>query len=342
MRVEKSGQARSKDATDDSQRVEVLVPLERRSPLNDVPPPLKRAVAGYLTFTDATRLKLVSMGVALSLRDDRRLTIVGEAFVGGNRLILELAALDAQIAQAAATRDRRCLPSLRREPDTHLAKRALTAARLQALEPEFEVIAIHFSTAAGGRQAPQAAPHLTAPDRLLYGAWHNAIYDGEVAVVRHSLNAFLNLSPSLIPNGRKIARLLGPRGIDPLQSIGGRRTGICDEPERNRYDALRAYVSEIAGANSLSTDQKIRLCDFVRHASDCGNFAVASSILLGVQDAAAPPELKAAIFAAILGRSGGIPACVDGICEKLATLTALPGRGAWINARIAELERLKG
>lgn len=257
---------------------------------------------------------------------------------------------------------------LRERESEKAALKAQLAKSMQALEPDIEGVVFHFASERlkGPRpvKGPDAAAQAISPPDKTGRKFHKAIDKGnvdkgDVELLRAGLREFLSLPARLMPNARKVAWLREPQGMCTLEFFGQYPCGRLSRREQGQYQAIMAYVDEIVSSQYLSPSEKRQVCvrlelsrldqsgveklvelDVVRHAVSHNNPAVAASILLGIHDSSAEPELKQYLLAAVAASwDGGLAKCVD---EVSALLGPYEKRALnWIKGLIARLESMK-
>jgi hypothetical protein len=261
----------------------------------------------------------------------------------------------ARSATKTARADERARLAEVRDKEALLAQ---AAERLQGFEPQIERVVFHYvserlerprlghdlgATATGlAASATGQAAAVPADGR---GILNHAIENGDVAQVRLLVRKLLRLPEAMMPSARKLDRLV-LQAQGPLEFFGQHMCGFLKRPEQRQYEAITACADEIVSAGIFSSLEELKLmsklADICRSAmsSDYINPAVAASILLGVSESSASPELKQTCLAAMGGSwHGGVAGFVDFVSEEL--LRYRRRAPEWVNDLVARLQGIK-
>lgn len=348
--------AASKPVTAERQERLPLAPFQR------VTPHEKQNIAEFLTFAEAASLMLSSRDMHLAIQGDRwlRLDEISKSFqrLGVHDYLKSMQSLEAEISQL---QQQSAAGAVVADEPAETAKRGISlarlvfwrraakeapeqaqmrekeaqevqvAARLELLELSIEDLVIHF--AAERQKGPRplgAAPNVYAHPENRLRSLRAEISKGDVALMRASLRELLSLPERLMPNARKLALLR-----EPLRYFGKYKCGNFEQPERERCEAIIAYVDEIVSSAQLSKSEKSEFFnmrepltregrvverDIFGYALFHGNPAVAAAILLGIHASRTvpdQPDLKKPLLAGIGESWGGLGNCVDCVVDLL-------------------------
>ncbi len=357
-----------------------LLPL---ATLQKAAPDAQRNIATFLTLREAIWLMLVSKQIHSAIRRDPSLNldeIIGsfshlysgiqttQAELSAVKLIRlspEESVLKVTLAGVQFKVSKRFATKARQEKEKQEKAEAIEKsetrkfklmAELNELEAQVEPLWFHFVSGhikrTGTAEYSEATVHEQAakPQEKIQCRLHTAINNGDPERVRTELHEFLSVPTQLMPNAKKLAKLCEVPQQDTLKVIGQRWCGTLELTERRQYDAIMAYVGEVAGSKYLSPGEKAELCltresiapdhDLVRHAMRCSNPAFAASILLGIHECSAERDHKRYLLAAIAAAwDGGLANCIDNICDSLGRFEHRSPE--WVTGRIARLKSMQ-
>jgi len=235
------------------------------------------------------------------------------------------------------------------------AQMARVATRLRAFEPQIERVVIHYVeehlerprlghdlAAATTVNVESASAEVAAVPEDIRSKLNKAIKDGNVALARLVVRQYLRLPASLMSSAAKLDRLvLQPGG--PLEYFGVHRCGFLNE-EKMQYESLMACTDEIVSSGIFMPSDEVKLCaklaEICRGVMRTNNPAVAASILLGVHESSAIPQLKQACLAAIGDTwHSGLDGFVDSVSKDLVRYKR--GAPEWVNSVMTRLLTVK-
>jgi hypothetical protein len=235
------------------------------------------------------------------------------------------------------------------------AQLAQATQRLQAFEPQIEQVVFHYVSerlerprlghdlaAATIVNVESASAEVAAVPEDIRSKLNKAIKDGNTALARLGVRQYLCLPASLMSSAAKLDRLvLQPGG--PLEYPGVHRCGFLNE-EKMQYESLMACTDEIVSSGTFMPSDEVKLCaklaEICRGVMRTNNPAVAASILLGVHESSAIPQLKQACLAAIGDTwHSGLDGFVDSVSKDLVRYKR--GAPEWVNSVTIRLLTVK-